>query len=221
MKYLRKFATEAEIDVDASPNVVLVAESGEVKYNVPMYKNGVYIQHIDGRLYTTDEWTAMAFANEAANGVAVIADECSFVIAKEDCGKTTWGSQKFVEGVTIVDSSNANDARYDYAGKANTDALLVAGSYPAAQACAGYTFPNGQKGYLGGSGEWYIATPKNRSKINAALAKIGGTTPDGFYWSSTQRNAKNAWRRKWEEDLAYNEAKNKNSFVRAFAPLNI
>lgn len=46
----------------------VLGASEESGVNVP---NGVYIQHINGKLYTTDEWTAKAFANDEANGVAV------------------------------------------------------------------------------------------------------------------------------------------------------
>ena len=44
---------------------------------------GVYVQHVDGKLYTSEEWSNNAFANDSANGVAVLSmnDYC-FVIAK-------------------------------------------------------------------------------------------------------------------------------------------
>lgn len=45
-----------------NPNVVLVKEPRNILYDV-MPPLGVYIQHIDGSLYTTDEWTANGFAN--------------------------------------------------------------------------------------------------------------------------------------------------------------
>jgi hypothetical protein len=41
---------------------------------------GVFIEDIDGNLYTEAEWDG----SKTANGVAVVADNCEFVMALED-----------------------------------------------------------------------------------------------------------------------------------------
>lgn len=69
--------------MEIQPNVVLVGDEARILYNVePQLPKGAFIQHIDGKLYTTDQWSAMGFTNDEANGVAVISDNAKFVIAK-------------------------------------------------------------------------------------------------------------------------------------------
>ena len=44
---------------------------------------GVYIQHVNGSLYTESEWTAGGYSNDSANGVAILSETVhAFVIAK-------------------------------------------------------------------------------------------------------------------------------------------
>lgn len=224
MKYLRKFATEAEVDVDASPNVVLVVESGEVKYNVPIYENGVYIQHIEGTLYTNDEWSAKGFANEEANGVAVIADECSFVIAKSFASAAPWASElTLVEG--IVTTTSEETARNDFSGKANTEIISPLYENSAAKSAQAYTFPNGQKGYLPSLGEISIAQT-HEALIGSSFSLIGVNYTNAQVWSSTQANSLSAWRALLRQVTASYVNKQKKEYgtnvpVRPFGVLNI
>ena len=232
MKYLRKFATEAEVDVDALPNVVLVAESGAVKYSVPIYENGVYIQHIDGRLYTKGEWSVKGFANEVANGVAVIADECSFVMAKTRAAYTKWGGYgKIISNIVTTDI--LAEAETDYLGKSNTEQILeqlkgytdskgIKGS-PAAEACVDYTFPNGQQGYLPSLGEWVIAE-KKKATIDSILAYLGGAAIEsaGYIVTSTQYSSERYWTARWDGGASNTNSKSPTyatEEVRPFAPL--
>lgn len=195
MKYLRKFETEADALMFVKPNVVLVEDTGAVLYNVD--SSGVYIQHIDGTLYTTDEWTAGGFTSDLANGVAVGDTACSFVIAKTDAYDRTikWGSNtsSAISGVMLT--SDSATAKTDYAGASNTE--LIAATSGAAYECANYAFPNGATGYLPALGEWAVAYA-NKSAINAAMALIEGTAiSDAYYWSSTQLAANFAWFLSW------------------------
>ena len=48
MKYLRKFATKADMADLEQPNVVLIGDTEKVLYNAKIYANGVYNKHIDG-----------------------------------------------------------------------------------------------------------------------------------------------------------------------------
>ena len=47
----------------------------------PAISNGIYILHTDGKLYTRQEWDTSN--NDKAVGVALISDNCGFVIAPE------------------------------------------------------------------------------------------------------------------------------------------
>lgn len=228
MKYLRKFATKADMADLEQPNVVLIGDTSEVLYNaVP---NGVYIQHIDGKLYTTDAWVAKGFANDEANGVAVVASECRFVIAKVDAKSQTeyWGGyNKLIEGV--MTSANAGMAASDCDGFGNTQKIVAQldgyeddygtiGS-PAADYCINYTFPNGKVGYLPALGEWAIAR-RSKQDISNALLIVGGNDMSTIaYWSSTQNAAMFAWASVWA--TSNNAAKNKATGcrVRAFTTL--
>lgn len=218
MKYLKEFATESDVIMSVLPNVVLVSDTGKVLYNVQ--PSGVYIQHIDGELYTTDEWTARGFSNEDANGVAVGQGDISFVVSKEkSVSLLRWCSdtENAVEGLAVI--SNAADAEKDYNGVANTALIAGIDTSEAANYCANYTFPNGAKGYLPALGEVAILYA-NEQAVNKALALIGGVSLDTTQWSSTQISAVGAWL--YRRELGpFNTYKRSKSFVRAFTSCNI
>lgn len=198
MKHLRKFATESDLTATPFPNAVLIEDTKKVLYNAVPF--GVYIQHIDGNLYTTEEWEANGFANEVANGVAVVTQNAKFVMAPTLIAATTWSS----DGTTLIEgvltTSDKTEAKSDYAGKSNTDNIALTDTGGAAYKCKNYTFPNGAKGYLPSMGEVQTAY-KNKSAINAARTLIGATAlPTGGspnLWSSTQADASNAWYMSW------------------------
>lgn len=201
------------------PNVVLVADTESVMFNVEPPK-GVFVQHTDGSLYTTDQWTAGGFTSDLANGVAVIDDACSFVIAKTDAydGNIEWGSNtsSAISGVMLT--TDKATAQTDYAGASNTE--LIAATSGAAYECANYAFPNGATGYLPALGEWAVAYA-NKSAINAAMTLIGGTALSGYYWSSTQYSADRAWLLGWSigEVGSNNKSSNRSGRPRAFSAL--
>lgn len=157
---------------------------------------GVFIQHINGILYTNNEWTSSGYSNEQANGVAVLSDECSFVIAKSQTSSTLiWGGY----GITISDiitSNLSNSAILDYDGLNNTKKIIAqlgAGNAPSAEACTAYTFPNGKKGYLPSLGEGKILA-NNISAIRSAILLIGGSmNTNSYLMSSTQYDANSIW----------------------------
>ena len=198
MIYLKEFNTQAEYEAAVKaneirrPNVSLVNEPFAVHYNkyVPL---GVFIQHIDGSLYTKDEWSAAGFSNDEANGVAVVDDLARFVIAKEDLSTTAWGNPGIlIEGVkTETDYSKAIG---DYSGYKNTQYMIAASDDNAGKACAAYTFPNGSTGYLPSLGELSVLAGR-LSAIQSCLGVVGQRMiiGDYFYWSSTQERALLAW----------------------------
>jgi hypothetical protein len=206
MVYLKKFATEEEYNSfkrnPVKKYVSLISATGEVKYDESV-PNGIYINHIDGGLHTYDEWSSGGFAADQANGVAVLAPECSFIISKQSLSKyNTWSADtsNIISGVFTAESSDA--AKADYSGLANTAILAVAKGNSVANACAAYDcanyeFPNGVKGYLPSVGEWMTAIA-HKDEIDAAMSLIGGEAfGTNYLWSSTQVNAANAWIVKW------------------------
>lgn len=217
MKYLRKFATKADMADLEQPNVVLIGDTSEVLYNaVP---NGVYIQHIDGKLYATDAWVAKGFANDEANGVAVVASECRFVIGKAELGYLSWSSDdtNLIEGCALI--TNSSLVKYDYLGYANTLAIIKTATSGAAYQCANYAFPNGANGYLPASGEWYVAW-QNKEEVNNAMTIINAEAiVEDYHWSSSQSMENRAWRVTWKTGGSVSITKGTKVNVRPFTTL--
>ena len=76
------------------------------------------------------------------------------------------------------------DAVQDWQGKKNTEHLQAAGLNPAIQLKDGEYIPTLAELYL---------ICLNRKAINAAMRFIGGQELAGWYWSSTEYSATNAW----------------------------
>ena len=137
-------------------------------------KLGVFIQGASGKLYETDAWTSQ----ETPNGVAVLTEECSFVIAlTESSGMPIYSSIN--TGVTLENYmtaiSDATQAKADYNGAANTTNImkLQSDTDGAAGWCNAFSFPSGKKGFLPSFGQMWSAY-SNKDAVNAALTKVGG-----------------------------------------------
>lgn len=194
----------------------MMEQGGEVPY-------GCYIQDTTGKLWTSDAWDGSA----TPNGVAVVTEDCSFVIA------LSWESYSPIDAdgysskmkLPVYDSEDA--AITDYSGSSNTTAMISAygnDSSEAAGTCRDFTFPNGKKGYLGAAGEWQAAYD-NKSAVETCMSAAGGTTIGrGSYWSSTRtsdaRGYNCFWRLgwnnygRWDGNLAYSDF-----YTRAFCAL--
>lgn len=192
MKHLKEFENEADVKVFVKPNVVLANDTGKVLYNVEPVK-GVFIQHIDGTLYTTAQWAESGISNDLANGVAVCTAEASFVVGRYYANQK-WSSDNstLIDGVTTTEDSAT--ALTDFAGRKNTEAILKTATSGAAYTCGNYIFPNGQKGYLPALGEACILF-KNIRAVMSAWDQLGvyasGNT--GYLHSSTQCDATRRW----------------------------
>lgn len=151
-------------------------------------ESNVYVQHIDGTLYTIDEWTSEEFSNDLANGVA-ITDETNggIVVAKTNITEVIWGP---------TDVSVEGTSRTFGTGEANTDLIIntlgdsitiESNTYTtyAAKAAKAYEFPNGKNGFLPSSEELYLLA-LNYEQVNAIRYKIGGDQLRGDLWSSSQ-----------------------------------
>ena len=193
--------------------------------NVPVvYKKislGVFILGTDGNLYSKSEWNQ---PNSSAVGVAVLTNNCKFVIAPTQSGSSlVWaphGAQDSVPGVTTT--ASASDARKDYKGVSNSSAIVSKyrrGTNYAAGWCQNFSFKNGKKGYLGSCGEWKKAYD-NKAEINACMSLIGGTNIASSYcWTSSQHSANGAWMLYWPDNQVSGGLKNYTRFVCAFAAL--
>lgn len=155
---------------------------------------GVFILDIDGSLYSKSEWSTSNNIN--AVGVAVLTNNCKFVIAPDGRALSNWsvGSTELIAGVTATRDKSI--AEKDYKGVQNTANIIskygTSNTY-AGKVCSSYTFRNGKNGYLGAAGEWKEVY-NNKTEINACLSKIGGEQiGESPAWSSTQYNKDSAW----------------------------
>ena len=220
MIHLKEFEKEADIQVDAFPNVIYVNDTKSVLYNY--FPKGVFIQHVDGRVFSTNAWTEGGFANDQANGVVVSTDDARFVIAKDNISTSMkWSSNTSTLVDGILTSTDATVAKTDFAGQENTNLMLATDTSGAGYSCANFTFPNGAKGYLPALGELDIAY-QNKAAIDKAMTLIGGTAlGNSYYWSSTQCSADDAWRLGWRSGNAVGSTKTNAFYVRAFSALSL
>lgn len=154
---------------------------------------GVFILGTDGNLYSANEWSK---PNYYAVGVAVLTNNCKFVIAPDGRALSNWSvkSNELIAGVTTT--SNKSAAEKDYKGVQNTANIIskygTSNTY-AGKVCSSYTFRNGKNGYLGAAGEWKEVY-NNKTEIDACLSKIGGEQiRESSAWSSTQYDRSRAW----------------------------
>ena len=186
--------------------------------------NGVYICDNTGALTDVGSWNTSN--NSSAIGVAVISDNCSFVIEKTvSYSGMQWGGYR-TEISGIVTTNDKSIALTDYAGESNTTKIidqLGSGNAPAADYCRSRSCTvNGTTlyGYLGALGEWQTAYD-NKSSIDSALSKIGGTamSTNYYHWTSTQYSSNHAWILNWNNGLVGGYNKTSSYYVRAFYPL--
>ena len=182
--------------------------------------NGVYILRTDNRLYTEKMWKKEW--NSDAVGVAFISNACRFVIAPTESETELWWN---VDAPTIPGVITTNDwdtARIDYAGVANSTAMIKALGRERSHAagwCNQYLFKNGKNGYLGACGEWdYV--DGYLTDIGYYMSLIGGVELSTFsYWTSTQYDDISAWTYFVGNGYADRYVQYGKALVRAFAPL--
>ena len=184
-------------------------------------KRGIFILDTDGNLVKRADWNTGN--NSKAVGVAVLSDNCKFVISTtENSSNIQWGGY----GTTIsniVTTTDAATAKKDYLGSGNTDKIIAqlgSGNAPAADYCRGVTFKHGKKGYLGSLGEWQEAY-NNKAEIDACMSLIGGTAINTSYyhWTSTQYSSNISWVLDWSDGSVDTSNKGNGYRVRTFAAL--
>ena len=215
------------VDGYASPSSQTFTANVDSRNVVMVYEEnllGVFIEDTTGKLWTSDAWDGSA----TANGVAVLTENCRFVMALESSKPSVfyWGGY-LTEVSGILTSEDKTVAASDYAGRSNTSILIetLAGTNdrytdgaPAAEYCQAYTFPNGNKGYMGAAGEWQ-AVADNNSVVLAALSACGGSAIESSYWTSTQSSSSLCWFFFGNENTLGSRGKNSRDYVRAFTTL--
>lgn len=185
-------------------------------------KRGIFILDTSGNLVRRSDWSASN--NSKAVGVAVLSDNCKFVISpSENTSNTAWifAYDSTISG--IVTTTNAATAKQDYAGNSNTDKIMAqagSGKASAANYCRGITFKHGKKGYSGSLGEWQEAY-NNKAEVDACMSLIGGTaiSTSYYHWTSTQYSGTHAWILYWSDGTVDYGNKTNSGRVRAFAAL--
>lgn len=61
---------------------------------------GIYIQHVDGGLYTKENWSNKGYSNDLCNGIALV-DKVCFVIATEYIGTFRWGKDGEIDNIFV------------------------------------------------------------------------------------------------------------------------
>lgn len=155
-------------------------------------KADIYIQHIDGTLYTKDEWTAEGHTNDLANGIAVVGINHSFVIAPTALTTMKFGSNGPIEGLSNFNTSDA--AGEDFDGRNNTTKIISSIGDGAAQYCNSYSFRNGIPGYLAAAGEMALIG-NYLTEINEVRTKLGLATfsPSSSFSTSTVKEDTMIW----------------------------
>lgn len=158
---------------------------------------GVYIQDTEGYFLTKTEWDR-GHNPAPANGIAVITEQHSFVIALEiSYYAYFWGTTDYNPNISDV-RTEAN-ARLDFSGKQNTVAFINANPdiYCLFKYCNEFIFPNGQNGYFASIGELCIIAD-NSVEITEAL-RSANNYPYASIWqndvviSSSQRGESQVW----------------------------
>lgn len=165
--------------------------------------NGVYIEDINGELFTANKWTGSL----TPNSVVVIQDEVRFRIALTQSSSTMQIHSSYDGALEnyMTAISDSSQAKLDMKSAENTANImkLQSGTDYAAGYCNSFTFPDGKtKGLLPALG-WLQTAYDNKAEVDACLAACGATPMDTdyYHWSSTfwgvNRGNRACWRLYW------------------------
>lgn len=185
-------------------------------------KRGVFILDTSEKLIRKADWDTSN--NSRAVGVAVLSDNCKFVISKKTINKKWCATSVLVTG--IVTTTNSVEAIKDYKGKENTDKIysqLGNSNAIAVDYCKNTVglFPDNRPGYLGSAGEWEEAV-NNFNEVKECMTLIGGEAfQSSSYplWTSTQYSDKMVWTTYQNGSLTQSLKQNAN-YIRALASVD-
>ena len=169
----------------------------EVTFTYKAQETGVFIIDKNNKTYkTTGEFTQSGLPKTDIVGALLVTDKVAIVISAQLFYEAKWSNKNgLIDGCTV--NSNAITAAQDFAGAANTAAIIKAnaGFDTAASKCNNYVFKNGKKGHLMSGGE-AIEIQKNLNRINSVLEYINSSNTldeNRSYWTSTQKGSDTAW----------------------------
>lgn len=192
--------------------------------------NGVYVYSNNGLLYNLDDWNTAN--NDSAVGVAVIDDNCKFVINKGEEGgrtRTTWSYVLYGTDVNgLTNYSDTSQAVADFNGENNTAIIREAApdesfGRNAAHYCYRQTISISGRGtvhgYLPAFGELQVAY-NNKSAVDNAMSLIGGIAmPTSRLWSSTECDLDRAYYLNWDGYIGRDYKNNPGDYSIAVFPL--
>lgn len=195
--------------------------------SAPATFTGVKIMDLHGNVYSSGDWTKTA---AEAIGVAV-GDGTSttghrIVLTKKFLQHSSAYPCQFTVSNTVLipgmtTTTVYNTAITDFAGKANSTAVLTAlagGTLASANVCTWcnrFYSPWGENAYCPASGQMKMLYD-NAAAINICMALIDGdtfvTTSAEYYWCSTQYNANIVWGKGGNMNVQLNKAASGNTY---------
>ena len=198
---------------------------GSKKLEIPA--DGVYIEDLEGKAYTVDEWQG----GNDANSIIVASGDVKFRMSLTESPSDMHISSSHYDPLEnyMTAISDLTEAKADYDGAGNTAKIMQmqpSTSY-AAGYCNAFTFPDGKtKGYLPSFGQSDLAH-QNKEVIGTALNKCGGTAmrTKGFYWTSTfynvdWENYRSCWNLYWGGNNIHASSLGGTYHVRPFADIS-
>lgn len=187
-----------------TPNVALITnENNKLEYLAQNPASDVGIQSLESgvkKYYSLEEWNALE-NKPTALGVYVFTEQAQFKIHGTLTTSQKWSNNTTVVVTGVTTTTNSATALLDFAGAANTQAVIDAvdnetiADAPLFAWARGLSFADGATPYIPATGELELIR-LNLAAINACRAALGqdAIVFEGKYlWSSTQYNAANAW----------------------------
>ena len=155
---------------------------------------GVYI-YCNSLYYPSSAWHQEW--KEQAEGVAIITEECRFLMAPDPV-IGDWGGGEFTSVSDLTVIQDWREAKFDYNGRKNTEALLnakdVMRKIEFTEKCYNYDKDNPGKWYQPAAGQMYLIR-QNLDEVQRCLSLIGGRKlkANEHYISSTAADGLHLW----------------------------
>lgn len=214
----------ATVKMYAKPKVLKYVPSPlynrEVTFTYKALETGAFIIDKNDKTYKT----AKEFNDSGTNikdviGTLLVTDNVTIVVANYKSDRVLWGPDVLVDGCTVANDTTT--AVQDFAGAANTAAIMkVVGSAStktAASICYNYIFGNGRRGHLMSAGESAVVQRMSPNIYNL-MKNIGIDTnsiiqSNGYYWTSTQKNASSVYRHSMYNNDPQDDSKGNVNYV--------